>query len=57
MILAQALGEYAALSALASAASSAWLSAETFIRNVEPATWVFVGLGIATLWAVWGRFR
>jgi hypothetical protein len=57
VILAQALGEYGALSALTDVVSRTWFSTETFIRNVEPTTWALVGAGALILWLLWGRTR
>ena len=57
VLIAQALGEYGALSALAGAVTRAAVSAETFIRGMEPSTWAMIGGGILLLWFLFGRRR
>ena len=57
MLIAQALGEYGALSALAGAVTRAAVSAETFIRGMDPSTWAMIGGGILLLWFLFGRRR
>ncbi len=57
MLIAQALGEYGALSALVGAVTQAAVSAETFIRGMEPSTWAMIGGGVLLLWFLFGRRR
>ena len=57
MLIAQALGEYGALSALVGAVTQAAGSAETYIRGLEPSTWAMIGGGILLLWLLFGRVR
>jgi hypothetical protein len=44
VILAQALGEYAAVSAIVSAFSQAWTRAQYFVSSIEPRTWAIAGV-------------
>ncbi len=57
MLIAQALGEYGALAALAGAVTRAAVSAETFIRGLEPSTWAMIGGGVLLLWFLISRPR
>ncbi len=57
MLIAQALGEYGALSALVGAVTQAAGSAETYIRGMEPSTGAMIGGGILLLWFLIGRVR
>ena len=57
MLIAQALGEYGALSALVSAVTRAAVSAETFVRGLEPSTWAMIGGGVLLLWFLISRPR
>ena len=57
VLIAQALGEYVALSALVDAVTRAAGSAETFIRGLEPSTWAMIGGGVLLLWFLFGRRR
>ncbi len=57
VLIAQALGEYGALSALVGAVTRAAVSAESFIRGMEPSTWAMIGGGVLLLWFLFGRRR
>ena len=57
VLIAQALGEYVALSALVGALTQAAVSAETFIRGMEPSTWAMIGGGVLLLWFLISRVR
>ncbi len=57
VLIAQALGEYGALSALVGAVTRAAGSAETFIRGMAPSTWAMIGGGSLLLWFLARRPR
>ncbi len=57
VLIAQALGEYGALSALVGAVTRAAVSAETFVRGMEPSTWAIIGGGVLLLWFLISRPR
>jgi hypothetical protein len=53
VVIAQALGEYAAASAVAAAFSDAWLSLDGYLSRIEPSTWMILAvaaLGVAYFW-------
>jgi hypothetical protein len=53
VVVAQALGEYGAASAVVSAFSDAWLSLSDYLLRIEPSTWMILAvavLGVAYLW-------
>ena len=55
VVLAQALGEYAGLSAILSSVESAWLSAQDQVSRIDSSTWVIVGLIAFGLLFLWNR--
>ena len=57
MLIAQALGEYGALSALVGAVTRMAVSTESFIRGMEPSAWAMIGGDILLLWFLFGRRR
>jgi hypothetical protein len=56
MIFAQAVAEYGALASMIAAAQRAWYSAEDWVANQGPSTWMFVGAAVLLCLAV-VRFR
>ena len=53
VVIAQALGEYAAVSSVGAAFSDAWLSLTDYLLRIEPSTWMIVAaclLGITYFW-------
>jgi hypothetical protein len=49
VLLAQALGEYASLSAILTSMEEAWLSVKYQISGVESQTWMLIGVGVLAL--------
>ena len=51
MVIAQATGEYgAALAQAFSAVTAAFSSLEQEARQIEPTTWIFVGIAVVGVW-------
>jgi len=56
MIFAQAVAEYGALASMTAAAQRALYSAEDWVSNQGPSTWMFAG-AVVVLCLVVARFR
>lgn len=57
MVIAQALGEYVAVSAIISAISRWWTTAAYYVSDVEPRTWVIGGIAFVVIAYLWNRGR
>ena len=56
MLIAQALGEYAAASIVVQAITNAWRSTRQFVVEVEPSTWMILAFGVFAALYVRNRF-
>jgi hypothetical protein len=57
MVIAQALGEYAAVTVVVDAISLTWLSAKQFLTDVKPTTWLVIGAGLFLVLYLRQRYR
>ena len=55
MVIAQALGEYVAVSVLIGAFNDAWLHFTDYVARVDQTTWLFVGIAAVALGFLWSR--
>jgi hypothetical protein len=55
MVVAQALGEYAAASAAVEAVSRAWTTVQDHVSGMNSATWMIAGVAFAIVYFIWGR--
>jgi hypothetical protein len=56
VVIAQALGEYVAVSAISAAFWDAWSSLQFYLTSLDGSTWLIVGGCVALVCILWMRF-